>query len=133
MPSPAKMRATLDRYLDRVAGNDVDSVLALFSDEVSVEDPVGGPPGTHAVGRDAVERFFRSGFSRSHPKPTRTGPIRTSGEHEAAMPFVLRLELKGQRVEIDVIDVVRFDDDGRIISLRAFWNFDDARTIGPAE
>ena len=43
------------------------------------------------------------------------------------MAFTLRLELAGVVTEIDVIDVMRFDGEDRIISLRAFWNFREAR------
>jgi len=133
MPTADEMRTTLRRYLDCVASNDVDGVLALFTDDVSVEDPVGGPPGTHVVGREAVDRFFRKGFARSRPSPRPTGPIRTTPGNEAAIPFVLRLELAGQPREIDVIDVVRFADDGRIRSLRAFWRLDDARAVAAGQ
>jgi len=133
MPTADEMRAALRRYLACVASNDVDGVLELFTDDVSVEDPVGGPPGTHVVGREAVDRFFRKGFERSRPSPRPTGPIRTTSGNEAAMPFVLRLELAGQLQEIDVIDVVRFDDEGRIRSLRAFWHFEDARPLAKGE
>jgi len=131
-PTPEQMRATLDRYLDCVGRGDVDGVLALMTNDVSVEDPVGGPPGTHRVGRDEVEAFFRKGFARSRPAPRRTGPIRTTGAGEAAMPFVLALDLGGRRCELDVIDVVAFDDAGRIRQLRAFWHAEDARSVGDA-
>jgi len=127
MPTPDEMRATMERYLDLVAERDVDGVLALLSEDVSVEDPVGGPAGTHVVGRDNVGRFFRKGFARSRPRPRRTGPIRTTGGNQAAMPFVLELDLGEQRSELDVIDVMTFDETGRITALRAFWDIRDAR------
>jgi steroid delta-isomerase len=127
MPTPEEMRGTMRRYLERVGAGDVEGVLALFSDSVSVEDPVGGPPGTHVVGIEAVATFFRGGFARSRPSPELSGPIVTTGGDEAAMPFTLRLELRGRPVELDVIDVVTFDADGRIASLRAIWNLDEAR------
>ena len=130
MPTPDEMRAVMQRYLERVARQDVDGVLALFTDSISVEDPVGGPPGTRVVGREAVGRFFRKGFARTRPSPRLTGPIRATGGDEAAMPFVLRLDLGGRRLEIDVIDVMAFEPDGRIRSLRAFWNLSEARPAG---
>lgn len=127
MPSESEMRATLTRYLQCVADQDVDGVLALFADDVSVEDPVGGAEGTHVVGREAVGAFFARGFARSHPVPRATGPIVTTLADEAAMSFVLALELGDRPCEIDVIDVVRFDASGRIESLRAFWNPNEIR------
>lgn len=131
MPTPDEMRSTLHRYLDAVGRQDLAAVLALFADDVSVEDPVGGPPGTHVVGRDAVEVFFGEGFARSRPRPRLTGPICTTGSDRAAMAFVLELTLRGARFELDVIDEVAFDREGRITSLRAFWNAADAREIDP--
>ena len=127
MPTPEAMRTTLRRYLELVAAGDVEGVLALFSDSVSVEDPVGGPPGTHVVGIEAVAEFFRKGFARSRPAPELAGPIVTTAGDEAAMHFILRLELRGRPHELDVIDVMTFDADGRIAALRAFWNFEEAR------
>ena len=128
MPTAEEIRKTLILYLQRVAEHDVEAVLALFADEVSVEDPVGGAPGTHVQGREAVGRFFRKGFSRTQPIPTLTGHIRTTHGNEAAMAFTLRLEIGGETREIDVIDVVRFDAAGKITQLRAFWNPDEIRS-----
>jgi steroid delta-isomerase len=123
------MRATMQRYLECIDQGDVDAVLGLFSESISVEDPVGGPAGTHAVGHEAVEAFFRKGFARSRPSPTLTGPIRITAGNEAAMPFVLRLELRGKPHEVDVIDVMTFDEAGRISKLRAFWHADEIRPL----
>ncbi len=121
----------MNLYLERVGAGDVEGVMRLFSDAISVEDPVGGPPGTHVVGAQAVREFFRKGFERSNPQPRLTGTICTTGGHEAAMPFVLRLELRGRSMEIDVIDVMRFDDTGKVTSLRAFWNPEEMRRVEP--
>ena len=127
MPSPKQMVDALTRYLERVAARDVDGVLELFADDVSVEDPVGGAPGTHVVGAENVRAFFEKGFARSQPNPRPRGPIVTTHADEAAMAFVLELELGGRACEVDVIDVVRFDANGRIAQLRAFWNPDEIR------
>jgi steroid delta-isomerase len=128
-PTPDEMRATMKRYLEAVARNDVEAVVALFADSISVEDPVGGAKGTHVVGIQAVTAFFRKGFERSRPAPSRTGPIRTTGGREAAMPFSLRLDLGGRLHEVDVIDIMEFDSDGQIVSLRAFWNPNEMRAL----
>lgn len=133
MPTPTHMREVLTRYLDAVGRRDVDAVVALFAEDVSVEDPVDGPPGTHVVGRENVRRFFARGFGASRPTPRLAGPIRTTAGHRAAMAFVLELDLAGRRSELDVIDVVTFDDDGLITALQAFWNLAEARRIEPAE
>ena len=127
MPRAQEMRDRMTAYLEAVARQDVEAVVALFADSISVEDPVGGPPGTHVVGREAVRAFFEAGFATSRPRPRREGAIVTTAGSEAAMAFTLFLELAGKPTEIDVIDVMAFDDDHRITSLRAFWNFREAR------
>jgi steroid delta-isomerase len=129
MPTAEQMRDTMQQYLERVAQGDVDGVLALFSDDVSVEDPVGGAPGTHLVGREAVGAFFRKGFARSRPAPRLQGPIRTTAGNEAAMSFVLGLALGDDLLEFDVIDVMRFDEEGKVATLRAFWNPAEGRKV----
>ena len=48
------------------------------------------------------------------------------------MPFLLELDLNGVRSELDVIDVVAFNEAGEIKSLRAFWDLRSARAI-PSE
>jgi len=129
MPTPEIMRKTAQRYLGLVGAQDLKGVLDLFADSISVEDPVGGPPGTHVVGREAVSSFFEKGFARSRPSPTLTGPIVTTGGNEVAFAFVLCLELMGKPHELDVVDVMQFDESGKISSLRAFWNYDERREI----
>lgn len=127
MPTPESMREIVLRYLRLVGEQDLEAVLALFADSISVEDPVGGPSGTHVVGLDAVSTFFKKGFARTRPSPTLQGPVVTTGGNEVAVPFTLRLELMGAPHELDVIDVIQFDDRGQIVSLRAFWNYDERR------
>ena len=133
MPTPAHMRDVLTRYLDAVGRRDVEAVVTLFAEDVSVEDPVDGPRGTHVVGRENVRRFFARGFAASRPTPRLTGPIRTTAGNRAAMAFVLELDLAGSRSVLDVIDVVTFGDDGLITELRAFWNLAEARPVEGAD
>ena len=117
----------MKRYLEAVAAQDVEAVTALFADSISMEDPVGGPPGTHVVGIENVKAFLRSGFADSRPRPRLESPVVTTAGDEAAMAFTLSLEIRGNSMEIDVIDVMTFDEAHQIISLRAFWNFKEAR------
>ncbi len=60
--------------------------------------------------------------------PQLHGEISTTADDHAAMSFTLELELGGVPSEVDVIDVIRFDREGRIAELRAFWNADEIRT-----
>ena len=55
---------------------------------------------------------------------TRTGPVRAAGQ-EAAFPFQLLMEVNGTTMKTDIIDVFRFDKDGKIVQMRAFWEPDN--------
>ena len=56
----------------------------------------------------------------------RTGPTRVAG-HEAATPMVVLMGPEGEQKALDIISVMVFDDDGKIVSMRAFWSFDAMR------
>lgn len=40
---------------------------------------------------------------------------------EAAFPFQLRMEVNGVAMKTEIIDLFRFNEAGKIISMRAFW------------
>jgi len=121
----ARMRAALQGYLDALNRNDADAVLALYNDHPTVEDPVGSPP---LVGREAVEAFYRKVASL----PLRlelAAPIRASHGTAAAMAFDVLVGVPGQGQRISVIDVMTFDADGRIASMKAYWGPEDATPL----
>ena len=76
MPKAEEMRARMVRYLEAVAAQDVDAVVALCADSVSVEDPVGGPAGHPRRGAGGSAPFFRGGFRlESSASPGARGPL----------------------------------------------------------
>ncbi len=87
-------------------------------------DPVDAEP---HVGGDAVRGFFTSTHDMvDRLTLTLTGPIRTVGAW-AAFPMTAETQMGDTRVEIDIIDVMTFDDDGHITEMKAYWNMADAR------
>lgn len=117
MPTPDRMREILVHYVDRLSAGDVDALAALYADAGAVEDPVGAP--AHR-GVEAVRAFYAgtAGMLRAEI----VGPICCAAD-TAVMPLLARLCLPGQPARyLDAVDVVEFDDSGRIRSLRAYWN-----------
>lgn len=47
---------TLQAYVDGISGDDVETILALFSDDAVVEDPVGTDP---HIGKQALRGFYQ--------------------------------------------------------------------------
>jgi steroid delta-isomerase len=106
------------RYLDRHAANDLQAVVALFSPDAIVEDPVGSPS---IQGTEAIHAFFAETHRRNGPLEIETvGPPLVCGR-ELAAHVRARLGSPGAHPKVDVIYLIRFDLEGRIESLRAFF------------
>jgi steroid delta-isomerase len=105
---------TCDRYVAAVSAHDPDLIMATFGDHPHQEEPVGSEPN---VGREAIRRFFEShsgGFTI-----LRMSPVTVVGHH-AVMQIRVDLERGGARKSLTSSDVMTFDDDGRITSIRAY-------------
>jgi steroid Delta-isomerase len=116
MPDPIKMAAAVEGYVAAFEKGDADAVAALYAENCTVEDPIGTP--LHR-GREAVRAFYAESM-KTGAKLRLEGPIRLAGEY-AAFPFSVNLNYEGSAKRIDVIDTFKFDDDNKVIEMRAFW------------
>ena len=121
MPSPDEIRATVQRYVKLMNDGDADAIAALYAEDATLEDPIGG-----AVqrGREALRAWYRA--SAGAVRLELTGPIRVAGG-EAAFPMLGTLGSADDPSYLDIIDVMQFDAEGRITSMRAFWSTDAIR------
>ncbi|MFJ7110595.1 steroid Delta-isomerase [Pseudomonas sp. NPDC098740] len=119
MVSAQQVQATMARYVELVDAGDIDRIVALYSEDAVVEDPVGRPP---LQGIVDIERFYREGLGASKVSATQTGPVRATLNGCGAMPFRVDMEWAGQPCSIHVIDVMEFDADGKIRSMKAYWS-----------
>ncbi|TPG83159.1 steroid Delta-isomerase [Pseudomonas mandelii] len=119
MVSAQQIQATMARYVELVDAGDIDGIVALYSEDAVVEDPVGQPP---LQGIVDIERFYREGLGASKVSATLTGPVRATLNGCGAMPFRVDMEWAGQPCSIHVIDVMEFDADGKIRSMKAYWS-----------
>lgn len=123
MPDPSRIRAVYDRYIELASKGDVDGVVGLYTEDATIEDPIGSE--LHR-GVDAIRAFYQA--SAGTFTIERTGPTRVAG-HEAATPFQIQLGPVGQQQALDVISTMVFDDDAKIRSMRAYWSFADIRPV----
>jgi steroid delta-isomerase len=121
MPTPDEIRDAMQSYIKLMCDSDIDGILELYAEDATVEDPVGGQV---QQGRETLRGFYAATAPKLQVEIT--GPIRVAG-NECAMPMLAEFELNDQKFYIDVIDVMTFDDNGKITSMRAFWNPADMR------
>lgn len=119
MASADDIRSTVSKYLDAVGSGTSADVAALYADDATLEDPVGTEP---LVGREAIEKFY-SALDAVQNK-TELLSVRVAG-NSAAFAFRVVTDTGEQTITIEPIDVMTFDDQARITSMRAFWSQDD--------
>jgi steroid Delta-isomerase len=117
-----QIHATIQRYVEVFSAGDRAGYLSLFTDDATVEDPVGAEV---VSGPDGLAGFW-DGVRAMSPEIELqlTGAPRLAAG-EAAFPMRAVTTLGDAKLAVEIIDVMTFADDGRITSLRAFWDFAD--------
>lgn len=110
---PEALRALVERYLNTVATGSAADVAALYADDATVEDPVGG--GEVHIGRKAIEGFYGN-MGGVDIKAELLG-FRAGG-HEAAFVFAITV---GGSMRIEPFEVMSFNSEGKITSMKAYW------------
>jgi ketosteroid isomerase-like protein len=116
-----------------VEAGDREAWLALFSDDAIVEDPVGPSafdPGGHGHrGPEAIAAFYDNVIGANE---SIRFDIRQSFEcgDEVANVGVIRIGFAGGgAVEVDGVYCYRRSPDGKLASLRAFWEAGQIRSV----
>ena len=116
MPTPEHMQAAVRAYIAALNAGDIDAIVALYAEDATVEDPVGSTP---QRGLAQIRTFYSASLSMAL-QVVLDGEIRAVA-NEAAFAFSVSLVMDGKRITIRPIDVMRFDAQGRITSMRAFF------------
>ncbi|MFF0816691.1 nuclear transport factor 2 family protein [Rhodococcus sp. NPDC003318] len=119
MASEDDIRSAVTAYLAAVGGGTSADVAALYADDATLEDPVGAEP---KVGREAIEKFYAA--LDAVRNRTELLAVKVAG-NTAAFHFRVVTETGEQTITIEPIDVMTFDDQARITSMRAVWSPSD--------
>jgi steroid Delta-isomerase len=114
-----QMLRWLDHYWEVLRSMDADRWVDLYTDDASVEDPVGGP-----VFRGKAElRTFFDGVKRSvHLLDLSPEKIILAPPH-AAVHFATRVvPRKKPEYELRGIVTYAFDESGKVKQMRAYWS-----------
>ena len=122
MPSHEEMVRAVERYVEAFDKADAEMAADLYAQDATVEDPIGTP--IHQ-GRDAIHAFYSMSM-QAKAKRRLDGPVRTGGDY-AAFAFTVLVDFGGPK-EIEVIDTFKFDAEGKVTEMRAFWSPDNMRS-----
>jgi steroid delta-isomerase len=126
MADRASIQKTIDSYLATFTAGDRAGWLDCFAEDAWIEDPVGTP---RREGRDAIGAFWDESHAMPDGIELRSSGITTILGSEAAFTMQARPNLGGEVYVIDIIDLMTFDDDAKITTMRAFF---DSETMRPA-
>ena len=125
MVSAEHVESMVHRYLELVASGTADEIASLYAEDATVEDPVGG--GEVHIGRHAIAGFYRN--IENIPRETELLALLVCG-HEAAFMFAITVGAgEGARMRIEPIDVMLFNADGQIASMKAYWSPANVSTV----
>ena len=115
MATTEDIRNACETYIAAVAAGDYELTASLYADSATVEDPVGSD--AH-VGIDAIHAFYKS-VAGEGMSAEMIGKVQVVGSTAA---FHFKIIVDGNSI-VEPMDVMTFDDAGKITSMKAYWSF----------
>lgn len=113
--------------LEAVKTKQRDLWLSLFAEDAIVEDPVGkspfDPDGKGHQGREAIARFYDTVVAQNTSFEYRIREAYACGNEVASAATFVISNAQASDHEIDLIVVHKANDEGKLVSIRAFWTF----------
>ena len=130
---PARLAA--QRSIDAVHTKNKDAWVANFADDGLVQDPVGvsplDPTGRGHQGKDAISAFWDQQIGPNRILFNITAAY--AGGDECANVGAITIVLPNGAVSVvNGVYLYRVNPDGKLHSLRAFWQFDQMKFIPPS-
>jgi steroid Delta-isomerase len=127
MPDPTDraqaITDTVHRYLEAVGNGGADDMAAFYADDATLEDPVGGE--VH-IGTQAIRGFYSA--AEAVGRLCELVSLRVSG-NEAAFQFRLTVTAGDNKIQIEPIETMAFDDDGKVTAMKAYWSAADVTQL----
>jgi steroid delta-isomerase len=112
-------RQAVAEYFSALRAMDVDRWVSIFAPDAESHDPVGTPP---LLGHDTLRQFLTEIFSVFETIGLIEDHIFVTGDSAAVKWTGLGRGRNGKDVIFEGIDVIECNPDGKIISVRAYWN-----------
>ena len=115
-----QIRDVVERYVKLVGSGPPDEIVKLFAEGAVVEDPAGSEPRRNPAAIRELYALLDNGLE----KTSELIAVRVVG-NVAVFLFKLTTLIGDKRMELSPIDMMEFDDDGNIRSMKAYWSQDD--------
>jgi steroid delta-isomerase len=114
------VKNALTAYAHAWAHDDRERFLGLFAPDAFIEDPVGSP---RVEGLEAIAGFWDRVHSLGMTYETEVIRVVSCGR-EGVLVFNVTTRAPGVTMTVQLVDVFQVDDEGKIVSMRAFWDQD---------
>lgn len=126
--------------MQAVSAHNKEEWLDLFAPGAVVEDPVGpsgfDPDGKGHHGREGLAAFWEMSIANVERFEFTIRDSHAAGDEVANVGTITTYLPGGYRVDTDLVAVYKVDDEGRLLSMRAFWEVEramaTARQVAPA-
>ena len=117
--APDKISRAVRAYFLAIRAMDADAIANTFAEDGTTRDPVGAPP---VSGREGVREFFQSIFKNFKSVALDENSVFVAGNGAAVKWTGHGTSANGKEVNFEGIDIFEVNDDGKIQTLRAYWN-----------
>lgn len=119
-----KIDAVVDSYIEYLTTGTAEQIADLYAANATVEDPIG------ADIRDTREQLIEF-YSIITGMDERTATLKWKkvAGYTAVFEFTLVTGTAGMRFEITPVDIMVFDADGKISTMRAVWQQSDLKQL----
>ena len=109
----------LEAYRETIRSMDTDRWVAHYAEDGTAEDPVGGP--VHK-GPEALTQFF-DGVKKISKRLDMQPQLTVVSPPEAVVKWtVTNTTVKGFDLTFEGIGYYKFNEDGKLVQMRAFWD-----------
>ncbi|MEO9329565.1 nuclear transport factor 2 family protein [Gordonia aurantiaca] len=119
-----KIDAAVDSYIQLLTSGTAEQIADLYAPDATVEDPIG------ADIRNTREQLveFYSTITGMDERSATLKWKKTAGD-TAVFEFTLVTKTSGLAFEITPVDIMVFDENGKVKSMRAVWRPEDLKQL----
>ncbi|WP_439030859.1 nuclear transport factor 2 family protein [Gordonia terrae] len=119
-----KIDAAVDAYIELLNSGTAEQIADLYAADATVEDPIGADIRDT---RDQLVEFYS--VITGMDERTATLKWKKIAGDTAVFEFTLVTKTAGLAFEITPVDIMVFDDEGKVATMRAVWQQSDLKQL----